>query len=423
MVTFMPKSIKTLYHSCLRSFVLKWLILLCAFCLVSCSRTDTNSKRAPPDLNMVISVSTDGHYAIATNTNKQAILWDLKDHHYKIIFDDANIYSAYFIKNTDDFMYQNDKTNEVTVENVNGQIVKTFNPGFPVYSEVMTSDLTTYVASDENYQTYWFKNGLKKIILYYFCSTNFGDKIPPKGAAYTCGGIEGLSKNLTFDISSNQKYLVGAGSGEIFVWDLNSGHLLKHLIKNDAQTVAAISPDGSYALTADTDGNGVFYNLSSEKLLTTFAYTSPPDPQTQLFFSNDANFLNTVFTVKFIDSQHLLVFFANYPDLFYFATLYNPKQLVSINYPSVKYGLKPIKYLPLISDAATNFYSTDHSPLATGDDFSRDQAIDTSPSAHILVMSQQNANGIIVYQYDPEHQTLTRTWSAVVIKKPWWQLN
>jgi len=77
----------------------------------------------------------------------------------------------------------------------------------------------------------------------------------------------------------------------------------------------------------------------------------------------------------------------------------------------------------LISDAATNFYSTDHSPLATGDDFSRDQAIDTSPSAHILVMSQQNANGIIVYQYDPEHQTLTRTWSAVVIKKPWWQLN
>lgn len=55
----------------------------------------------------------------------------------------------------------------------------------------------------------------------------------------------------------------------------------------------------------------------------------------------------------------------------------------------------------------------------TSDDFRRDQAIDTSPSAHILVMSMAKKNGIIVYKYDPTTQTLNREWAGEV--KPLWK--
>ena len=66
----------------------------------------------------VLSLSTDGNYAISTNTGRTAILWDLKNHKKKTLDRTANIYSAYFIKNSDNFMWQHDTDNEVIIENV-----------------------------------------------------------------------------------------------------------------------------------------------------------------------------------------------------------------------------------------------------------------------------------------------------------------
>ena len=384
--------------------------LLCSFMLTACS----SSNQAPPNLNMVISVSSDGNYAIATNTNKQAVLWNLKDHSYKIVFKNANIYSAYFIKNTNDFIYQNDKTNEVVVENVNGQTIKTFNPGFPVYSEIMTGDLKTYVATDVNYNTFWFRNGQKKQLLYYFCSTNFGDKVPPKGAYYTCGGIEGLDKNLTLSVSSDEKTLVGAGSSEIFIWNLQNGNQLAHLVKNDAQTVAAISPDGNHVITGDTSLGSYSYNLSTNSGYPAFI-TLPSKPEIANYLYGAKGIQSELLSLKFIDKTHFLVFF--YPELiqsFHYIALYSDSPTINDAYWTKKI-FSPIKYLSLEVDPNSDSSTW---PLVS-DDFSRDQAIDTSPSAHILVMSQQNANGIIVYKYDPTTQTLKREWVGTV-KSSWW---
>ena len=44
----------------------------------------------------------------------------------------------------------------------------------------------------------------------------------------------------------------------------------------------------------------------------------------------------------------------------------------------------------------------------------RDQAIDTAPNVHILVVAQEYNNGILVYHYDPNTQTLRQIWSKVI---------
>lgn len=131
------------------------------------------------NLTMVVSLSSDGNYAFSTNTNQQGILWDIKDKTYKVIAQNVNIYSAYFIKKTNDFIYQDNKTNDVIVENVNGKIIKHFNPGFASYGEVMTADLRTWIASDEEYQLFKITDNQKQQFFYYWDGPNFVHETPP----------------------------------------------------------------------------------------------------------------------------------------------------------------------------------------------------------------------------------------------------
>jgi len=78
----------------------------------------------------VVSLSSDGQYAITSGADKRITLWNLKNRKAKIISTDANIYSAYFIKNTHNFIWQDLKENKVYVQDVNENIIKTFRPGF-----------------------------------------------------------------------------------------------------------------------------------------------------------------------------------------------------------------------------------------------------------------------------------------------------
>ena len=107
--------------------------------LISLAQARSSSPAFPPM----------GNYAITTDLSRKAILWNLKTTTKKILDRTANIYSAYFIKNSDNLMWQHDSDNEVIIENTEGKIIKRFNPGFPTYGEVMTSNLKTYIASDE----------------------------------------------------------------------------------------------------------------------------------------------------------------------------------------------------------------------------------------------------------------------------------
>ena len=402
--------------------------LLCSFMLTACS----SSNQAPPNLNMVISVSSDGNYAIATNTNKQAVLWNLQEHSYKIVFKDANIYSAYFIKNTNDFMYQNDKTNEVVVKSVDGQIIKTFNPGFPTYGEVMTSNLQDYYGVDFNDQVFKIdvNNGSKAQYLWHYCDQN--DPPIPQGVPYTCGSFLGDGKLFNLNLSPNEHYLVTSGNQEFYIWDTEKNKMLAHIQKNGAQTVAAISPDGNYVVTGDANLMGYYYNLNNQNGYN-FFITAPVLPEVNAYFysyltdengkqvqEDTGNEIYNLLSLKFIDQNHVVTIFNGSPGQFYFSGLYDiDRMTINPAYWTKKIQV-PVKYLPLLPANTKTQPASSSFPLA-GDAYSRDQAIDTSPSAHILVMSMAEKNGIIVYKYDLTTQTLKREWAGEV-KSSWWSL-
>jgi len=354
--------------------------MLCSFALTGCA----DSNKAPPDLNMVVSVSSDGHYAIATNTNKQAVLWNLKDHSYKIIFKDANIYSAHFIKNTNDFIYQNDKTNEVVVENTDGKVIKTFNPGFPTYGEALTSNLNIYAAANEELSVYKINlsNNQKYVLNQSWCIQDHkGAKYQGKGTS-DCANF--MSSNQTFGLqfTPDETKLIGANFFDLFIWDLktNTGKVIQ---KNDAQTVAAISPAGTYVLTADATSHGYFYNLNTQDGFK-FGWNTPLSPITDTYFKSlDQNFINEVLSIKFIDQKHAVAIFSGVPDLFNFAVLFNTDPGV-MKYDAhwAQKVTNAVQYFPLIPNAATDTTYKKDWPLTT-DQFSRDKAIDTAP-AHIF---------------------------------------
>ena len=111
---------------------------------------------------VVLSISSDGRYVVG-NKNTNLILWDVEKKKRKQVAKNVNIYSAYFVKNTPYYMYQ-DLDNVVHVKDVNGKEVKTIPLDFPSYGHVITSDLRQYFASDKDYRIVKVEEGKQTIL-------------------------------------------------------------------------------------------------------------------------------------------------------------------------------------------------------------------------------------------------------------------
>ncbi len=355
----------------------------------------------------VLSVSSDGHYAISTDFGGRAVLWDLIKHKRKIIDRHANSYSAYFIKNTDDFMWQN-QDEWVHVQDVNGKKIQTFKVPFTVFGQVMTSDLQHYLASDIDWNVFLKDNQeLRKIR---------SDQ----------GGFLGGQKLYNLTLSADDKTVLGSGLGSsgndnlpnlkpnqpgyykdlliqgVALWDVNTGKALQKYSGNVAKTFATISPDEQYVVGGDEDSWGYVWETNTGKAIfqlwsLSAGIATKQDQYGDNIEFNKAGLISVpkdfmddndiyhedIISLKFIDQTHYLRFTTRTP----YAILYN------LTDP------KPQKYFPL-----------GRHPWPAVNQYYRDQAIDTSWQAHILVMGKEYKGGILVYQYDPEKKTLTKVW-------------
>jgi hypothetical protein len=337
---------------------------------------------------MITSLSSDAHYAITTDDKDYAILWDLQKHTKKILSRDADAYSAYWIKNTPYYLWQNWKTKQVFIQNAdNGKTLKILHLKFIVFGEAMSSDLKYYAASDKHWNILTNTNDdLKFLARGYNNSPGFYNKL------------------INFTFLDNDKLLT-SGFGDydatdlknsvgIDLWNLQTRKSIRRFLGNQVQTFATISPDGNYVAAGDQNSIQLAWNLKTGEKVTDIFTREPLLKITKsgsaitdhdIISTPKDLYSDTILSIKYIDNDHYLVF--NNPS--HYAILYqtlNPK---------------PLKYLDLGDN-----------PVPATYDLERDQSMDTSPSAHILVMAKNEQPGIMVYHYNPKTQTLTKIWDA-----------
>ena len=126
-----------------------------------------------------LSVSTDGRYVISAHATEDAdrhkpigqlVLWDIEKKEKTILARNANAFSAFFIPDSHEFMWQDNK-NIVHIQNVEGKEIENF-PHFQVKTHIMSADKQFYLSSnmEDNGQLY----------------KGYGEDLVP---VYTDGGI------------------------------------------------------------------------------------------------------------------------------------------------------------------------------------------------------------------------------------------
>lgn len=359
---------------------------------------------------MMVSISSDGKYAISTHINRFAILWDLKQHRYKIISRSANIYSAYFIKHSDNFIWQNNYNHKVYVENIQGKILKILHPGFATYGEVLSTDLNHYFAVDEESALFEIDQGQLKELLYYCGDNSSPPPKIPKGTLTECGG--NLSRLFHLKLSDDDHYLLAtSGAGEIYFWAVDPAHLLKYLASFNSAAIADFIPHSHTIVAADDSAEGLYYDPAQGDS-NVFLYKTPNSQHIPDFEVDEGEGPGPKrpLSLNFIETGKFLMTFMVDPVALNYAALYDLNEMQPTDRsdaPAYETELNPLKYFSLLPQPNPQ----EVYPLTL--DPTRAQVIDASPEAHVLVMGEDAHNGILVYHYDPVTATLENT--AVLI--------
>ena len=363
-----------------------------------------------------ISVSTDGRYAIsghaARKTNSvsprgQMVLWDIEKKQKTILSDNANSFSALFIPDSHEFMWQ-DQNDIVHMQNVEGQEIKSFKHPH-VQNHRITADKAFYLSVD-----FWgriYKGYGDEIQPVY---TDGGPTINPYSLSIvdnyflsvtdTCHGLDypvaetNLTANPVNPSSSKKSSYDG-----VTLWDKNTLKPIAKLIGNCGSTNGLISPDGKWVITGGE--NTTYYmweidNLNNRQPLSIPNNWGIYDEEK---YKNDKSIpLPEKLKDEPVSVGTVAYAFLSETDYvglgrsgrkngegFQFAALYKAGE------PWIKAYVE-IGNNPSIS---TNY-------------FQRNLSVSSSPTAHILVTGQATGGGINVYKYHPDKMELEKIWVA-----------
>tara|TARA_R110000868_G_C10962074_1_gene768613 strand:+ start:2671 stop:3942 length:1272 start_codon:yes stop_codon:yes gene_type:complete len=383
-------------------------ILCTVLILLLISACSNQPKDYHPGHVVTLSVSSDGQYVISAGEKGGLLLWNIKERNYQVISTSANPLTPYFIHNTHNYLWQSND-NVVHVDNINGKELLHFKSQ-KSYSNVMTSDRHYFFMTDVHWKFYRYNTETQQWKKLYN------------------GYLSYMGEPLNLSLNSNDQFMLSSGvcdkkNDEVPVgkprgmlnldcvtrWNVQTGKPIRKYWGNVNKTVATFSPDNKYILAVDEDSHGYIWNLAKTKSvkLWSLSYGIPtkhnkyglntafdrkgllPIPKDFKDYSGEAN--ESMVSAKYITKNEYLRF-----DFY-------------IDYAVLYQGLnpKPTQYLKL-----------GYMPFPSTNDFSRDQSIDTSPSAHVLVTGQGVFDGINVYKFDPKTKTLYRVWTPILHKPP-----
>ncbi|KFJ43910.1 WD40 repeat domain-containing protein [Francisella philomiragia] len=351
----------------------------------------------------ILSVSTDGKYVVSANNDGNVYLYNLDKKTIKKINDKTvNIFSANFIKDTHDFIYQTFDDNVVHIIDAdNLKTIKSFTGQKNSVMQAVNKDLNTYA-----FATRGGNMNIAKID-----NNKLGD-------TYSYGNqFMAMNSNLVPTFYKN-KLITATGRGSLFIFDINEIFNSENkdnpknqieIHKNSGAVMSAIDPNGEFVYTADSH-TGIKYNLETGKVSNSAFYGTANIPDVTYLKNNEKKVLmDSISNFKFIDKDKIIVTFKGLSQPYLWAFFYTPSQLDW----NKKDGIRPIfhssEYTKLVDnplDYIIGNYNIEPRPNVDGYNYT----FDTSVEAHKLVIGQANGNGIMVYNYNPSDETLKLDW-------------
>ena len=376
------------------------------------------SVHAKTDPAMSVSVSTDGHYVVSGHVGRNAdpsnpigqlVLWDIEKKTKTVLSKNANAFSAMFIPDSHEFMWQDDK-DIIYMQNVDGQVIKRFEHPFTVQNHRMTADKSFYLSADmwnhlykgyENDITPIYTDGASiskpvdlSIVGDYFLSVTAPCSDPDSPVAET---------QLTANPINPSEYKKNSYDG-VILWNKNTLKPVAKLNGNCGATNGLISPDGKWVITGGE--NGAYYmweiNNLNNRLSLAFQDEYIKNENIKKYDKNEVLYIPKEIEERGISMGKVAYAFITETEFIGLGKSENKDgdgnefaSLFTIGNPWVK-GYVEIGNNPSIS---TNY-------------FQRNLSVSSSSKAHILVTGQATGGGINVYKYHPEKMELEKIWVA-----------
>ena len=360
-----------------------------------------------------LSVSTDGRYVISAHAAQDAdrhkpigqlVLWDIERKEKTILARNANAFSAFFIPDSHEFMWQDNK-NIVHIQNVEGKEIENF-PHFQVKTHIMSADKQFYLSSNMEDNGQLYKGYGKDLVPVY---TDGGIPFPLTlsmtkdyflSATETCttSPYPVVETNLTINPVNSESSKRSSYTG-VTLWDRHTLKPIARLYGNCGYTTGLISPNGDWVVTGGENFGNYMWSVGDLNLRlklelvddSVIYHKKPPlDEKHPLPVPEKYNgkqiTLNDTIAISFLTEKDFILLNKTKTDEL--APLY------TIGNPLIKGYVETGK--PYVS---TNY-------------FQRNLSVSSSPKAHILVTGQATGGGINVYKYHPEKMELEKIWVA-----------
>ena len=371
----------------------------------------------PTDPALSVSVSTDGRYAIsghaARKTNSvsprgQMVLWDIEKKQKTILSDNANSFSALFIPDSHEFMWQ-DQNDIVHVQNVDGQEIKSFKHPH-VQNHRITADKSFYLSVD-----FWgriYKGYGDEIQPVY---TDGGPTINPYSLSIvdnyflsvtdTCHGLDDpvAETNLTANPVNPSSSKKSSYDG-VTLWDKNTLKPIAKLIGNCGSTNGLISPDGKWVITGGENGTYYTWEINNLNNRLRLAYQDLYIKEGKLKEYDETKVL---YIPKEVEERGISFGTVAYAFL-------TESEFIGLGRSANKNG-KGNEFAALFTVGnpwVIGYVEIGNNPSISTNYFQRNLSVSSSPTAHILVTGQATGGGINVYKYHPDKMELEKIWVA-----------
>jgi len=364
-----------------------------------------------------LSVSSDGRYVISAHAGRDAdrhkpigklVLWDIEKKEKKVLAKNANAFSAAFVPDSHEFMWQDDK-NVVHIQNVNGKEINTF-PHFEVKTHIISADKTFYLSSNEESYGQLYKGYGKDLVPVY---TDGGFPLPLTlsmnedhflSASSTClisdrpvAETNLIANPINPSESKKSSYL------GVTLWDRHTLKPVARLYGNCGNTTGLISPDGNWVVTGGEnfgDYTWEIHHLNNRQRLARYELEIEQERK------GDKNRILPK-PDKFADKQIT-------PNNTVAIAFVTEKDFIMLGESSNKDGFgDELARLFTVGDPRIKAYvEIGNNPSISTNSYGKNLSVSSAPKAHILVTGQATGGGINVYKYHPDKMELEKIWVA-----------